>query len=76
MSEWKDIGTAPRNGTLVLVFAPDEDEPDMSRTALAAWQGYDEDAEWYGVDDVGLRYQSEQQMMRPTHWQPLPEGPK
>lgn len=60
MSKWQPIETAPKDGTLVLVW--DEDTP-----ITASW---DEGFGW--CDNVRGTYWG----FSPTHWMPLPEPPK
>lgn len=67
---WQDISTAPKDSTFVLVY-----EPVLHGIALAAWQGRHANAQWYGVDSLGLRFESAATETRPTHWMPLPEPP-
>lgn len=61
MSEWRPIETAPKDGTLFLVWAPGSefDLPDMM--SLCAWHPDG------GFCVCELRY--------PTHWMPLPAPP-
>jgi hypothetical protein len=76
MSNWQPIETAPKDGTVVLLFSPDADGPQI---ILAQWREYvDADdptnklSAWYDYWDedapeieVGL-----------THWHSVPEPPK
>lgn len=79
MSEWQPIETAPKDGTVVLLFGlwagevggiAQEPQIDIGR-----WSGgrsdYGSDG-WWGLitgDAYGC-------WMRPTHWMPLPQPPK
>jgi len=67
---WRPIESAPRGGTFIWVFSPD-----TNRRALAAWQGRDDDAQWYGVDDMGRTFASKKYHEEPTMWMPLPAPP-
>ncbi len=72
--EWQDIATAPKDGTLVLLFGaycwmgfdggPDEDSPVgcvMGRFGDGGWRTVTNNPYF---DDV-----------YPTHWMPLPSAP-
>lgn len=62
-SPWREIGTAPRDGTQILIcIAGDEYEP-----AWAFWS--DRFHNWF-IPTTNVVYQ-----MEPTHWQPMPEPP-
>lgn len=61
MSDWRDISTAPRDGTAIWVSSERAMEP--VRT-IQRWYG-----EWvniYNGDSIGWK---------PTHWMPLPKAP-
>lgn len=58
--EWRDIETAPQDGTLVLIYAPGRD----GLPALICPCAWHEDA-GFCVDEL----------RSPTHWMPLPEPP-
>lgn len=65
-SEWRDIASAPRDGTAILVFAPGEDprwSPRLSDlVSVCAWH-----------PDAGFCVC---ELREPTHWMPLPAAPK
>jgi hypothetical protein len=61
---WQPIETAPRNGSWVLVWWPSVTD--------VAFVGYMVNGEWRAATD-GSRWPS---LSAPTHWMPLPEGPK
>jgi hypothetical protein len=61
LREWQPIETAPKDGTPVLMFAPDWDRP-----CVLAWRIRQGDGRW--DDDSGDTFQDYQ----PTHWAPLP----
>lgn len=76
MSEWQDISTAPKDGSIVLGFFPNMwvaggDYADKSRLwgmCAIRWDGYDEDWGWHTLDADTLG--------KPTHWMLMPEPPK
>jgi hypothetical protein len=60
-SDWRPIASAPRNGTLVLFYAPSyEDLPEMMGVCA-----YHPDGGWC-VDEL----------RNVTHWMPLPAPPE
>lgn len=72
-SNWQPIGTAPKDGTRVLIYDPDDDYY-LNRSILPEptiyvcfWNDYHE----YWVEAEGERYSG----FKPTHWMPLPEPP-
>lgn len=69
--QWRDISTAPKDGTEVIVFAPDNDPPVFTASCLydkwsASVEGRHAPADDFFGDDP----------KRPTHWMPLPEPPE
>jgi hypothetical protein len=72
MSEWRDIETAPTDGTWVLVWGPSQRWSSVMmawfalnhRSGKAYWKDSTEWDDYELVDD------------QPTHWMPLPEPPK
>ena len=66
---WRDIATAPRDGSLVLCFYPDRHDHD--RYSLRYWTTGD-----WGVRSEGWSDQHRQlRGTEPTYWQPLPPPP-
>lgn len=71
MSEWNPIETAPKDGTEIWLFCPD-DHPQQV-------QGY-----YSSEPEENIRYWRPTEMLvsdvvgeiYPTHWMPLPEPPK
>lgn len=59
MSEWRDISTAPKDGTEVLVCLGEI-------TCVATWNLWDGEEAWR--DHYGFHFS-------PTHWMPLPAPP-
>ena len=68
---WQPIETAPKDGKLIIVFAVVDTETGNWRQEIVSFNPYREvgmgESEWFGWP----RY-----MAAPTHWMPLPEGPK
>ncbi len=62
MSEWKPIETAPKDHDLVLLY----------RLGDGVRPGYWDETYWLATETQGLTGG----LMQPTHWMPLPEGPK
>lgn len=62
MTTWQDIGTAPKDGTYVLVWRPDEGD------------GHHEAHAGIDVWIEGCWYKS-RRLQQPTHWMPLPSPP-
>lgn len=64
--EWRDISTAPKDGTRILVWR-------ASRVRLMHWKalaGHKDGGHW---DEWGLRLK--ELAAQPTHWMPLPPAP-
>lgn len=66
MSEWLPIETAPRNGTMILVYRPDSKRGDayIPRVGTDIWK-VSRECWWHS-----------NHWSQPTHWMPLPEPPK
>lgn len=67
MSEWRNISTAPKDGTSVLCYDPlsRRNDPDaVGRICTMRWDG-----KVWRVDIHSFV------SFDPTHWQPLPEPP-
>ena len=76
MSEWRDISTAPKDGTRFLAMLSYGDG--VSRIVVVS---YDVTAEKYKGGDYGpfvwaLEGRGEVARDIATHWMPLPEAPK
>jgi hypothetical protein len=76
MSEWQPIDTAPKDGTLVDLFAGGE------RRCHCAWVDYSEplgsdpeDGEWLQqyAEHITSWFKVHE---TPTHWMPIPKGPE
>jgi hypothetical protein len=72
MSEWRDIGSAPKDGTVIL-FA-NYDAMCLLTGAPHVWTGryIDVDGESRMFE---CSYAATNENGEPTHWQPLPEPP-
>lgn len=85
--EWQAIETAPRNGTLILLFLSDP----LNTNDLVGWcpslevsqvVGWWDDDQWESfIQDEGAAdtegYASTfPYALKPSHWMPLPEPPK
>lgn len=78
MTTWQDIGTAPRDGTHILVC-------DRSDNSFPFSQRPPTVAHWFGPPDLpGLRsggwylsvsYRDQPRLKGLTHWMPLPSPP-
>lgn len=68
--QWRPIETAPKDGTIVLVFAISEGDPyDRPSTIAEAWWGCGGETltHWAGIGLTAWH--------RPTHWIPIPPPP-
>lgn len=86
-NEWQPIETAPKDGTIILVFY--KNELGKGRITRASWFGLDEieswedpdqsEPDWYERSEV---YEELEDGMispvlgEPTHWMPLPKAPE
>ncbi len=72
--EWRDISTAPKDGTFVLTCMP------FACPSVSAWQTYfdisrfGKDPETFMTEDGFIMYWVEVEY-QPTHWMPLPKAP-
>lgn len=71
MTEWRDISTAPKDGTHILVGTFPH-EPGRITTTTAHW--FDFNGEWALSVNYDGAY-SNHGVSNPTHWMPLPEDP-
>jgi hypothetical protein len=72
---WRDISTAPRDGTWILLFDPKMEMP-ASLGCYERWEDRDDKGRfkpggWAMAEWDGLPSSCE-----PTHWQPLPAPPE
>lgn len=87
---WQKIETAPKDGRRIICYLPEEVRhdalgwPEGAHTAhvtVCAWRANTKD--WVSIDSVsGFSYGDEASfefiepiVVKPTHWQPLPEPP-
>ena len=73
MSEWRPIKTAPKDGTIVLVY------PGTWKGMTASPARWDEDKFakrirpfWYRIDAFA---RADSRGNQPTHWMPMPQPP-
>ena len=79
---WRDISTAPRDGTVVLLFAPESIQDGGQRKPFyhTSWWVKETYYKWEDVDD-STRKRVERDNSHwasyeiPTHWRPLPPPP-
>ena len=64
MSEWRDIETAPKDGTVVIGFDPSRDDDDGLPHGVDFMR-------WFNRTWIDPLTHS----LRPTHWMPLPKAP-
>lgn len=74
MSEWQDISTAPKDGTVILVYANQGRMHNGIHAARPHWSGR---TGAYGHDWAHANYQDlgDHVSGYVTHWQPLPPPP-
>lgn len=86
MCEWRGIETAPKDGSIILVWDGATDGGPSCGVVAAYWAEWDDDddpeegaflvqagAEWEFREIAGGDYL---EGVTPTHWMPLPEPPK
>ena len=70
VAEWKPIGTAPKDGTYVLLFSPDS----SGGPFIGQWRDRanypDGGAWWPEYNESGFAIDAD-----PSHWMPLPPPP-
>ena len=67
---WQPIETAPKDGTLIILYKPDGDGDDRSRTVdVGRW------GEVWTTYRGMWRMQACDGWVTPTHWMPLPKPP-
>jgi len=73
-AEWRDISTAPRDGTTVLLFS-NKNGLGWNITGYGRWEGGDDIVSgWvsFGMIEPGGNLG----LANPTHWMPLPAAPR
>jgi hypothetical protein len=88
MTDWQPIETAPKDGTYIIAFEPDEDRAWKPNIAIVQWhlptsqhfEPDDEDPDLYRkiIKPVGSGFWvgGPWSPWHATHWMPLPEPPK
>jgi hypothetical protein len=73
-SGWRDIATAPRDGSHFLAWGPLADGETWEYT-VAMWD--DDHQEWISPSDADVVHENPARycLNGITHWQPLPSGP-
>lgn len=66
MREWQPIETAPKDGTVILLYR-------YLRGSLSFVIGY---ATNDGIKPIWMEYSAPFKTIEPTHWMPMPEVPK
>lgn len=66
MSEWRTIDSAPKDGQMILLYAPSESWP---TTFVGYYSEDDGKPAWTDIDGTWLE-------LACTHWQPLPPPPE
>lgn len=66
-TQWRDIETAPKDGTEIIIFIPEAYDP----VDIASWYLN----EFHGNHWMRARCVDEGNAGNPTHWMPLPEHP-
>lgn len=78
MGNWQPIETAPKDGTLIDLWAYCENHNDWERRANCRWEtmadflGNEFDG-WYGLNN-GRWWSCN--FVNPTHWMPIPDPPE
>lgn len=72
MSQWQPIETAPKDGTSVLIHT----EGPGCGAAVCFFDTEWGDEGWWMLDDGKLALELPLRGADPTHWMPLPRGPK
>lgn len=78
MSEWRDISTAPKDGTPILGYReyPERDFPQFFAVTWFAYGLSKYEREWLIYDGQYRGYgHGPFFAWTPTHWMPLPDGP-
>lgn len=72
MSNWQPIKTAPRDGTIILVYLPWPHKSYRVRQASYGGQNSNKPNQWYiYFNRSDARYID----IEPTHWMPFPNPP-
>lgn len=76
MGEWQDIATAPRDGTMVLLYRPLAHRSHDPHIAMRRTTSYARHCFAATVPDGADGKNFTEGACYATHWQPLPEPPK
>ena len=69
MSEWRDIETAPKDGTVILASGLDYGKGPSRHYSVVEWMDFGCESGWYPDEDANP-------IIYLSHWMPLPEPPK
>jgi hypothetical protein len=69
-TEWRDISTAPKDWTDILLYVPSEDDGTGSEGVVKGWYSMKD-----GGFDCWMTYEASDGQIFPTHWIPLPKPP-
>ena len=72
-SKWQPIETAPKDGTVILLYEPDDDVKDRPQTFVGCWDE-DRPTRVYGTQWMCEEYDAFNHY--PTHWMELPAPPE
>lgn len=88
MSEWRDIESAPRDGTYVLVYANiatvpvvhiawyrNAEEWEEQGQYCGDWESLKEWEGWWSYTENSVSQSKLEDYKFPTHWMPLPSSP-
>jgi hypothetical protein len=75
VSEWRLIETAPKDGSLILLFEKYSEGPFVGRWNVGLWRVWKEHVRAEGGWDGAILCDEITQCFI-THWMPLPEPPK
>jgi len=72
--QWQPIETAPKDGTKIVVFNPDREEPEVAWYVPVVF--HLDDGEDSGVAWPWKTYDNAYKEEWPDHWQPIPKPPE
>jgi hypothetical protein len=71
MSEWRPIETAPKDGTVIIVYRPEHDGKYIPRVGTDYWATFRAKRSNFS----GPSWAKSRRDTQPTLWQPLPAPP-
>lgn len=74
--EWRDIKSAPKDGTPILTCRMGESVSWFNYTTVGGYAEPPEAAYWVEVTECWQPFQRPHDEWRPTHWMPLPPAPE